>query len=85
MLTATLQTAYLMYVEVMAATVGVCPVANKIGFTKKSRTEMGMHSNPRMIMARCHTWPTNVYFFAPYAYSQHTTLLQCRVSCAMSL
>ncbi len=55
MLITKLRTAYLMYVEVMAATVGVCPVDNKIGFTKKSRTEMGMHSNPRMIMARCHT------------------------------
>jgi len=71
MLTARLQTAYLMYVEVMAATVGVCPVANKSGFAKNSRTETGTHSNPRMMMARCHTKPTNAYFFAPYAYSQH--------------
>lgn len=92
-----------MYVEVMAATVGVCPVANKSGFAKNSRTETGTHSNPKMIMARCHTKPTNAYFFAPYAYSQHRmpivstvclqsatyayiqhrTLKQCRISCAM--
>ena len=68
-----LHVAYLMYVEVMAATVGVCPVANRSGFTKNRKTEMGMHSSPRMIMARCHTKPTNAYFFAPYACSQHIT------------
>lgn len=51
----------------MAATVSVCPVASSIGLAKSSRTEIGMHSSPMMMMARCHTCPTSAYCFAPYA------------------
>ena len=54
----------------MAATVGVCLVASRMGSVNINNTEMGMHSSPMMRIARCQMCPTIAYFFAPNACTQ---------------
>ena len=54
----------------MAATVGVCLVASRMGSVNINNTEMGMHSSPMIRMARCQICTTSAYFFAPNACKQ---------------